>query len=422
MLVSFILQVEPETQPKGPMVESEAQPQVEDLEKKKQKEERYGILMMGFATPANVTGALHIGHALTSAIQDTIIHRRRMSGYNMDHAGIATRDLRLVNWDCILRRLFGYQIEDTVKKVPAYEKPVEFGVLTSFAYPLEGGLGEIIVATTRVETMLGDTATAIHPDDPRYSHLHGKFAIHTIQWKKISYRMPRFTACEAVTAALQRKVDNTLEDQLPSKLDDGTKGLLDWVVKRIMAWVNPRISGKGLYRAVWPYKPLMLFFDEENRNMEIIPKQYAAEWKAMVGGTEFQHSMPYVMLKDDELKELGWPDVTDDLKAFYIQLQCLNWARHSLFLDPLKVINGIAVEGFQKRLEEGNLDPTELEVAKDGQRKDFPNVIPGCGADALRFALVSYTVQSDDINLNIQRVVGSIDNGAISCGVLCDLP
>lgn len=62
-------------------------------------------------------------------------------------------------------------------------------------------------------------------------------------------------------------------------------------------------------------------------------------------------------------------------------------------IDPLEVINGITLEGLQKRLEEGNLDPTELEVAKDGQRKDFPNGIPECGADALRFALVSYTAQ-----------------------------
>ena len=62
-------------------------------------------------------------------------------------------------------------------------------------------------------------------------------------------------------------------------------------------------------------------------------------------------------------------------------------------IDPLEVISGIALEGLQKRLEEGNLDPTELEVAKDGQRKDFPNGIPECGADALRFALVSYTAQ-----------------------------
>jgi valyl-tRNA synthetase len=51
--------------------------------------------------------------------------------------------------------------------VPGFDAPVEFGVLTSFAYPLEGGDGEIVVATTRPETMLGDTAVAVHPEDPR---------------------------------------------------------------------------------------------------------------------------------------------------------------------------------------------------------------------------------------------------------------
>lgn len=51
--------------------------------------------------------------------------------------------------------------------VPGYSELVEFGVLTSFAYPLESGSGEIVVATTRPETMLGDTAVAVHPEDPR---------------------------------------------------------------------------------------------------------------------------------------------------------------------------------------------------------------------------------------------------------------
>ena len=62
-------------------------------------------------------------------------------------------------------------------------------------------------------------------------------------------------------------------------------------------------------------------------------------------------------------------------------------------VDPNEVISGIPLEGLHKRLEEGNLDPTELKVAKEGQKKDFPNGIPECGADALRFALVSYTAQ-----------------------------
>lgn len=55
----------------------------------------------------------------------------------------------------------------TKMKVPGYSEEVEFGVLTSFAYKLEEGDGEIVVATTRPETMLGDTAVAVHPDDPR---------------------------------------------------------------------------------------------------------------------------------------------------------------------------------------------------------------------------------------------------------------
>ena len=76
--------------------------------------------------------------------------------------------------------------EKTLLNVPGYEKPVEFGLLTSFAYPLEGGLGEeVVVATTRVETMLGDTAIAIHPDDARYKHLHGKFAVHPFNGRRL---------------------------------------------------------------------------------------------------------------------------------------------------------------------------------------------------------------------------------------------
>ena len=44
---------------------------------------------------------------------------------------------------------------------------------------------EIVVATTRVETMLGDTALAVHPNDDRYKHLHGKFVIHPFVCRKL---------------------------------------------------------------------------------------------------------------------------------------------------------------------------------------------------------------------------------------------
>jgi valyl-tRNA synthetase len=62
----------------------------------------------------------------------------------------------------------------------------EFGVLTSFSYPIDGLDNEFLtVATTRLETMLGDTAVAVHPEDPRYQHLHGKFVVHPFSGRKI---------------------------------------------------------------------------------------------------------------------------------------------------------------------------------------------------------------------------------------------
>ena len=52
--------------------------------------------------------------------------------------------------------------------VPGYNHKVEFGVLIFFAYLVEGTDQELVVATTRIETMLGDTAVAVHPHDERY--------------------------------------------------------------------------------------------------------------------------------------------------------------------------------------------------------------------------------------------------------------
>ncbi|XP_026421087.1 valine--tRNA ligase, mitochondrial 1-like [Papaver somniferum] len=104
------------------------------------------------------------------------------------------RDNRLVNKDCVLRiAISDIEVdykdikERTMLKVPAYDTPVEFGVLTSFAYPLEGDLDdEIVVATTRVETMLDDTGMAVHPEDKRYTHLHGKYAIYPFNGSRLS--------------------------------------------------------------------------------------------------------------------------------------------------------------------------------------------------------------------------------------------
>jgi valyl-tRNA synthetase len=87
----------------------------------------------------------------------------------MHEEGLIYRATRLVNWDIVSQTVLSDLEVET-------EENVE-GELYEFAYKLDDG-GEIVVATTRPETMLGDTAIAVHPDDPRYAHLHGKLVQH----------------------------------------------------------------------------------------------------------------------------------------------------------------------------------------------------------------------------------------------------
>lgn len=73
----------------------------------------------------------------------------------------------------------------TLLSIPGYQEKVEFGVLVLFAYEMENLDEKIVVATTRIETMLGDTAIAVHPNDERYAHLIGKHAKHPFCNRKL---------------------------------------------------------------------------------------------------------------------------------------------------------------------------------------------------------------------------------------------
>lgn len=84
--------------------------------------------------------------------------------------GLIYRATRLINWDIKLKTALSDLEVETKENVE--------GKLFDFAYPLADGDGEVVVSTTRPETMLGDTAVAIHPDDERYKHLHGKSVRH----------------------------------------------------------------------------------------------------------------------------------------------------------------------------------------------------------------------------------------------------
>lgn len=105
----------------------------------------------------------------------------------MHEKGLIYRATRLVNWSSALRTaLSDLEVEfiDITQpeklSVPGHDpnRKYEFGVLTEFAYKIKGTDKEIVVATTRPETMLGDVAVAVHPDDPRYQDLIGKELEH----------------------------------------------------------------------------------------------------------------------------------------------------------------------------------------------------------------------------------------------------
>ena len=213
--------------------------------------------------PPNVTGSLHIGHALNNTLQDVLTRFERMRGKaalwlpGTDHAGIATQmvverqlaaegniDRRAMGRDAFVERVWAWKAESggtitrqlrrlgascdwsrerftlddglsaAVRKVfvtlhkqgliyrdkrlvnwdPRFQTAISDlevqqvevdGAYYHFAYPYEDGSGEIVVATTRPETMLGDTAVAVHADDERYKGVVGKMLAHPITGRKI---------------------------------------------------------------------------------------------------------------------------------------------------------------------------------------------------------------------------------------------
>jgi len=128
--------------------------------------------------------------ALSNAVQETFIRL-----YN---EGLIYRGKRLVNWDpVLLTALSDLEVESK-------EEP---GELYHLRYPLADGSGSVVVATTRPETMLGDVAVAVNPEDERYQHLVGKEVLLPLANRKIPIIADNFverdfgTGCVKITPA-----------------------------------------------------------------------------------------------------------------------------------------------------------------------------------------------------------------------------
>lgn len=140
---------------------------------------------------------------LSAAVTETFV--------KLHEEGVIYRANRLVNWctklntalsnlEVVNKELTGRTLLD----VPGYEKKVEFGVIVHFQYPIEGSDEKIEVATTRIETMLGDTGIAVNPKDSRYTHLVGKTALHPfIEGRKLPIIADDYVDMEFGTGAVK---------------------------------------------------------------------------------------------------------------------------------------------------------------------------------------------------------------------------
>ncbi|KAI9698483.1 MAG: Valine--tRNA ligase, mitochondrial [Candelina mexicana] len=596
--------------------------------------------------PPNVTGALHMGHALPNALQDTLIRWNRMLGKTTvwvpgcDHAGISTQSVvenmlwrrqkktrydlgrpkfteliwdwkeeyhskinsvlkrmggsfdwtreaftmdenlsaavtetfvrlheegiiyranRLIHW-CVKLNTAVSNLEvdnkelegRTLLDVPGYERKVEFGVLTHFKYEIDGSDETIEVATTRPETMLGDTGIAVSPKDERYKHLVGKnarhpfvnrllpiftddhvdpefgtgavkitpahdandFAIgsrHNLNFINILNDdgtmngntgkfegTKRFDARYSVVEELKakglyvKKEDNPMKVPLCAKSKDVIEPIMKpqwWMRMRELAddairvvkdgeiTIRPDSAEKSYFRWLetindwclsrqlwWGHQAPAYFIelegekgDDSDGNLWVTGRTVEdAEKKAR----EKFPGKKYELIRDPDVLDtwfssglwpfstLGWPKQTHDLATLYPtsiletgwdilffwvarmimlgikltgqvpfrEVYCHSLVRDSEgrkmskslgnVIDPLDIMQGISLQALHDKLKIGNLDPKELATATKFQKASFPDGIPECGADALRFSLISYTTGGGDIAFDIKVMHG----------------
>ena len=313
--------------------------------------------------PPNVTGALHMGHALNGAMQDAIVRMRRMQGRNTlwtlgtDHAGIATQAVvekelakegvsrhelgreafveRVWKW----KQQYGSRIVEQYKRLGAscdyererftldegyvravhrvfvslYEKGYIYrdnymvnwdpgsrsaisdlevenrevtDTLYEIDYPIEGSDDVITVATVRPETMLADTAVAVHPEDERYAGLVGKHAILPIVGRRLPIITDDYIDPEFGTGALKVTPGADMND-----FEMGRRHGLDEITVigedgRMTEDAGERFAGLGVAEA---QKAVAAVLREEGR---------------IRGEREYTHSVPFSHRSGERIEPL----------------------------------------------------------------------------------------------------------------------
>lgn len=574
---------------------------IDEKNEKNEKNEFFTIIL----PPPNITGKLHIGHALTVAIEDCLVRYYRMKGINtiyvpgMDHAGIATqvivekklgekenkrrkdytrnefvqkiqnwkdeyrqyikdqlinlgglfnwgmeyftmdqerenavisafkilydkgyiyRDNKLINWDCSLKSVISnieikkIKIESPKKiKIPNYQEAIEVGYIWYFKFD-----ENITIATTRPETMLGDEAIVVHPDDKRYQDLIGVMVYHPIREKFIPIISDNIVDPNFGTGMLKITPGHELDDyecarrhNLPITnifSDDGRimegfgkySGMKRYDVRNkiieemeekglyLEKRANPMVISIGertgdiiepMIRQQWFMKTddlsgQILKKIEKREEIEIYPKDEITEFRRWLENPQswcisrqlwWGHRIPiYYQENNGELRQeedvldtwfssallpfsaFGWPEKNIDLVFpnsiletgrdiiyfWVIRMMMLSLAifdklpfkkilLHPMIrdrdgkkmsksrgnvIDPTEIVNGISREEMIKNINNSlYLDEQEKKRSRENIKKEFPNGIPECGTDSLRFTLLSYLNQNMSINIDIKR-------------------
>uniref|UniRef100_M4C5V7 valine--tRNA ligase n=1 Tax=Hyaloperonospora arabidopsidis (strain Emoy2) TaxID=559515 RepID=M4C5V7_HYAAE len=568
--------------------------------------------------PPNVTGALHLGHALTVTIQDVLARWHWMRGFHvrwlpgLDHAGIATQSVverkllkekglsrtelgrdtfvehiwhwkeqyggrimeqmdelgaivdksklyftldeqcsstvkhafvelydkgliyrrrRMVNWCPTLQTAISdievdveHVDKATSKMLPGRKTAVEFGVMHRIRYQVADSDGYVEVDTTRPETIFGDVAVAVHPDDTRYQALHGRYVIHPFSKERIPIvtdnvlvdmelgtgvvkvtpvhdlndfecgcrhglpevevmdkhgkmcgnidqrfvGMDRFDARQRVVEALLEmdlyvdKLDHPTTLSICSRSGDIIEPLLmpQWYVK---CGAMAQRAAENVRNGVITIEPKShahtWFYFLDNIQDWCVSRQLwwghripAYRLKSGVIGTSDASDNWFVAasigqarqkaeaelgckLQDDDLEQdvdvldtwfssgllplsaFGWSEAgnddatSKDLSSSY-PLDVMETGSDILFFWVARMamlceeLSGrVPFEKVLLHPMSGNVGPRELKKAEKELVKEFPQGIPSCGADALRFTLASYLQQGRQINMDVQRVV-----------------
>lgn len=488
---------------------------------------------------------------LSTAVTETFVR--------LHEEGYIYRSNRLVNWCTKLNTaLSNLEVDNkdlegrTMLDVPGYDRKIEFGVITHFKYPIEGSEETIEVATTRPETMLGDTGIAVHPNDERYKHLVGKHAKHPFVDRLIpifaddyvdpefgtgavkitpahdpndynlgtKHKLPfinilnddgtmnhnagpfasqkrfetRYTVVEELTklGLYVKKENNPMKVPLCSKSKDVIEPIMKpqwWMRMRELAdasidavrngeikirpdgaernyyrWLE-NINDWCLSRQLWWGHQIPAYFvkiegekgDDTDGNLWVTGR---TEEEARKKAEEKFPGKKFELVRDADCLDtwfssglwpfstLGWPNKTADFEKLYpTSVLETGWdilffwvARmimlgikltgkvpfkevycHSLIrdsegrkmskslgnvIDPVDIMDGITLQELHDKLLQGNLDPKEVKTATKYQKDSFPQGIPECGADALRFSLVQYTTGGGDIAFDVKVMQG----------------